>query len=814
LAALLKGTLLIDLQEFGRPTLSTPGNLKMNKRMLDAFLSGLLLSTGLANASPAAIDQPTADVDGARDEQPAIAPASPGAESRKEGSEQLEEVVVTATRREESIQRVPISVKALSSDELAAADIKSIADIAAATPGLQYTASGWSLLSNITQISIRGVSSVFGASTVGLYIDDTPIQGRLSPLGNVGSPYPAVFDLSRVEVDRGPQGTLFGAGAEGGTVRFITNQPSLTVFSGFTEAETGWTQNGDPSYEVGAAAGGPIIDNELGFRLSAWDRHDGGYINLIDPQGTIVDKNANSDDKRVLRAALALRVNENLVITPSVFYQLANISNSGLFYAAFSNPSAGIFNSGKLLPDSSIEHFVVSSIKVEGHLPFAELTSTSSYMYRNLNEHLDLSTLLGAIGIVSYGSPLGPAYATSESDVAPTSTGQMIRSYTQEVRLASNQPDSFATWVAGAFYDHRSFTDYQNTYSQLADPTGGTILQFHQVITDEQIAAFAQGDFHLTNKLTATLGAREARVTSELYETNATINLNAGQPPVSAASSRATPLTPKAGLSYQADPNDLYYVSVGKGFRAGGGNTALPGYCNTVAPHSFAPDFVWSYEVGAKNQLFDGRLQLDSSVYRINWSQIQQVVLLACGLSYATNAGHATSKGFDLGMQGIITDHFRVNLDVGYTDARYTQSVFNNSGQPLVLGGDAVGFMPFLIAPWNLSTAATYDIPLAHGDKAYVRGEFKYDSRNPGPFISQVATSPSYFPLEVPDPPTHLTNFKIGYSRAALDLTLFLNNVFNSHPLLASYQDTPTSNLLTYATFRPRTLGLSANYKF
>jgi outer membrane receptor protein involved in Fe transport len=739
---------------------------------------------------------------------------APDSKSNETERIKLEEIVVTATRREESGERVPISIKALSQNDLTQGGIKDITDIAAVTPGLQYTANAFSLASTITQISIRGVSSLFGASTVGLYIDDTPIQGRLSPLGNVGSPYPEVFDLNRVEVARGPQGTLFGAGAEGGTVRFISNEPSLTQFSGFTHAEVASTQNGGLSYEEGAAAGGPIIDDKFGFRVSVWDRHDGGYVDRIDPQGNTVDRNANTDDKLVLRAALAFQVNDNVRITPAVFYQLIDRGNSGLFYATFSDPSTGHFNNGRLLPDAVIDHFVIPSIKVEAHLPFAELTFTASNIFRNLNESVDLSTLLGAFGVANYGNPLGPAYPTSPVDVAPTYTGQMIRGFTEELRLASNQPDNFLTWVAGLFNDHRTYTDYQTSYSKLADPTGANFFQIHQVITDDQIAAFAQGDFHITEKWTATLGARVAVIKTDLYERNGTGLLNAGAPPVSSGSTRATPVTPKVGLSYQADSKNLFYISAFKGFRAGGINTALAGICNATEPNSFSSDTVWSYEVGAKNQLFDGKLQIDSSVFRIDWSKIQQVVLLPCGQAYAENAGRAVSKGFDLGVQGLVTDHLRVNLDIAYTDAYFTESVFNDSGQPIVLKGDAIGFMPFMTSPWNANASANYEIPLPQGDKIHLRGEYQYHSRNPGPFISQVPTSPSYYPLEVPDPPTHLANAKVGYTRGKLDITLFVNNVFNSHPLLGSYQDGPTSNLLTYGTFRPRTVGLSANYEF
>src|ERR1700688_4980196 len=194
----------------------------------------------------------------------------------------LEEVIVTATRRAEFVQSVPISIDAFGADQLAMGNIKGIEDIGALTPGLQFAIpNGFS--SAFTTISIRGLNTNTGPPTVGLYLDDTVISSRLSGTANQGNVYPFVFDLNRVEVERGPQGTLFGAGAEAGTVRFITNQPSLTEFSGLARGEVASTDNGRMSYESGLAVGGPIVQDELGYRVSVWDRQDGGWVNRVDP---------------------------------------------------------------------------------------------------------------------------------------------------------------------------------------------------------------------------------------------------------------------------------------------------------------------------------------------------------------------------------------------------------------------------------------------------------------------------------------------------------------------------------------------------
>jgi len=213
----------------------------------------------------------------------------------------LEEIVVTATRREENISKVPISVTAFSQDMIDQRGIKDFQDVVRFTPGVSIDTSG------TNAISIRGISSSGGAGTTGIYIDDTPIQMRA--LGfNPDDTLPKTFDLDRVEVLRGPQGTLFGAGSEGGTVRYIMNQPSVTKESTYVRTEISTTRSGEPSYEFGIAHGGPIVEDVFGYRASVWYRYDGGWIDRIDPTtGALVDKNANHANTVTARLAFLIK---------------------------------------------------------------------------------------------------------------------------------------------------------------------------------------------------------------------------------------------------------------------------------------------------------------------------------------------------------------------------------------------------------------------------------------------------------------------------------------------------------------------------
>jgi len=728
----------------------------------------------------------------------------------------LEEVTVTATRREESVLKVPISIAALTQDDLTARGAISIADISAMTPGLQFDLA-YPGISTYTTIAIRGMNANIGASVIGVYIDDTPIMVRLPANGGDGAAFPVVFDFNRVEVDRGPQGTLFGASSEGGAVRFITNQPSLTDFGGQAHAQVGWTEYGGLSYETAAAVTGPLVDDKVGFRISLWESRDGGYVDRIQPYAPfdVVGRNDNTDNKLAIRGALAFKVSDDIRITPSLSYQSIQADNSGQFTGnVFSNPSAGEFYDSRLMPEYSTDHDFLPSLKIEAHLPFADLTSATSYWHRQLDVTFDATGLVGTLGIINYGNPLGPDFPTSLADYAPGLSPQTERAFTQEVRLASNQP-GFVSWVAGVFYDHRYQSDIFSLYSNLVDPGAPNILYDFQSDLDRQIAAFANLDFHLTEKLTASLGERIARVKTFQINT-AGGELNAGVPTYLTSSASETPSTPRAVLSYQADATDLFYISASKGFRVGGGNAALPPICHTTVPGAYASDSDWSYEIGAKNQLLDGRLQINTSAFHVLWTKIQQEISLGTcsGLPYITNAGNAIINGFDLSVQALVTDRLRFNLNTGLANAYFNQTVYASPGAPLVEEGDKVGYPPQVNPPWDVDALANYDFPLPESAKLYLRGDYQYHSHNPGPFRTQIPTGPAYFPQEAADPATHLFNARLGYLRDKVDVSLYVDNVFDAHPLLGKFLWSSSSTLVAYDTFRPRTVGLTANVSF
>jgi iron complex outermembrane recepter protein len=384
----------------------------------------------------------------------------------------------------------------------------------------------------------------------------------------------------------------------------------------------------------------------------------------------------------------------------------------------------------------------------------------------------------------------------------------------------SSQPSAFVTWVAGIYYDHRYQRDFQFQYSPSAalySPLGDQVYNYDETNLDDQIAGYAQADVHFTSQWTLTLGERIAHVQTKFRELVVpNLYFEVGIPTVTGATVKQTPSTPKVALTYQLDPNNLFYASAAEGFRIGGGNAGLASICDvTQSANSFKSDHDWSYEIGAKNGLFNGHLQADTSVFHILWYNIQQAELVPnCGGVYTNNIGYAVSNGFDLALHALLTDHLRTNVSVGYADAHYTAQVLGPGGNPIVNKGDTIGLVPQVNSPWNVDVSATYEIPLSYGDALELRADYQYQSRNPGPFLTQIAGSSNYFPTLPPNPPTHLTNARVVYKRDKLEISGFVNNVFNAHPLLGAYQDAPLEILTTYSTFRPRTVGLSFNRDF
>jgi iron complex outermembrane recepter protein len=740
----------------------------------------------------------------------------------------LDEIVVTAQRREERLQDVPISVSVYSQALMDAQGVRTVDDISRLTPGLSFVRGAVNNNSDSSDIAIRGIDSTAGAATTGIYIDDTPIQSRHLSFGTFNA-YPALFDVERVEVLRGPQGTLFGSGSEGGTVRFITPEPDLKKYSAYVRSEFAATQHGDPVYELGAAGGGPVVDDKLGFRASASVRHEGGYIDRVDwHTGNVVDHNANSNRTTTARLAFKWAATDDLAITPAVYYQERKIDDTSAYWSTIpglGNPTGTQFESpfktGNAIASPSTDKFTLTSLKIDWNLGAVRLQSSTSYYDRNQSATSDYTQYDRAVF-------LGNPYAAPGVQ-APTAWADTQKNFTQEIRLESTNPADRITWTAGVFFQNAKENTIERVYdpailTQLSLPVGDGYIYDQNPFSsvDKQIALFGQADIKITDKLKGTLGLRysKADFTGEAAYTGFVV----GPPVSSSVSQTERPVTPKIGLSYQIDQDNLLYAAAAKGFRIGGTNPDIGVFCDlspyglSKVPPAYASDSLWSYEVGSKNA-FDGRrLLVDASAYLIKWKNIQQNVALPCGFQFTGNLGNAESKGFDIQTQWRVTDALSVGLNFGYTDAAYTETVCATAGAckpnppasfSIVQDGD---HLPG--SPWTLGTYAQLNFPLME-HRGYARLDYQYGAKQTDVVAAQNPLNGGD-PKAVPSVPSQSNAaLRAGIKFGGFDVSVFSQNLFDSKPRLGQYVDGPNGTpLFQVITYRPRTIGVTAMYRY
>ncbi len=720
----------------------------------------------------------------------------------------LTEITVTVTRREEEIGKVPVNVTAYSQELMDDQGVRQIDDLARLTPDLQFTHTAGASGNNSSNIAIRGVASDVGAATTGIYIDDTPIQMRNVGYWNANA-FPQVFDLERVEVLRGPQGTLFGAGAEGGAVRFITPQPGLDKYTSYVRTEASETEGGDPSYEIGGAVGGPIIDDKLGFRASVWGRKDGGYIDRVSPDsGQTIESKSNYQQSVSGRLAIAAVPLDHLKITASLLYQDVYNHDRTQYWSTLGNPSDGDFKQGARTGQPTRDSFYLPAIKVQYDWASISLTSDTSYFYHRNYADLDYTTYFGAI---FDGNPLqyGPGDAPSQAFIS-----NRQNNFTQEIRLQSTTP-SFIDWTLGLFYSDATQNDADRTTDGQAVYTTayGTVDSFDQFAhaRDKQTAVYANVDLNVTGAFKVIVGARVAHQTFDFDETSS--YSGAAQPSVTGSQS-ATPVTPKFGVSYQLDPNNFLYATAAKGFRQGGVNanapTALCGADLAVlglktTPAAFSPDSLWSYEVGAKDSLFQGHLQLDSSFYVLKWKNIQQSVSLpSCGFSYVANLGAATGIGGDVAARVKVTDSFSTGISAGYISLTNDDTILEGANAVLVNKHDVIGGPPFHLAAWTMYRFRLFDHDGFYRiDYTFQNGTPAVDTRN----YSYDGTLP------VPGDLKSLS-MRVGTYLNGWEVSIFGSNLTNERAPFAIAHDIPGSSPYYLSGYRPLTYGVTASYRF
>jgi iron complex outermembrane recepter protein len=743
--------------------------------------------------------------------------------SPTESSGLLAEIVVTATKRATTAQETAASLTAISGVDLQDRGITDLTAVAQSVPGVAFRTSG----PGQTELEMRGMTSSGGnSSTVGFYLDDIPLTAPAAAQNGKVVIDPNLYDLNRIEVLRGPQGTLYGSGSEGGTIKLVPNAPDLHQFDSSAQVILGGTDGGDTlNRSENAFVNVPLIDNTLALRLvgsleslSGWiDRIVIKYPDFPAPVNATTRGNVaaapvaadysdvNSTNLRSVRAALLWKPTDRLSIEPTFLYQ--EITQGGL--SLIDSPPGTLAGYQPYdSPEPFLDRIDISGLNIQYHFDIADLNSTTSNWVRDENLRQDgAEEIATAIGVPIYPPQgFGPTYPTPLED-------DKSKQLSEELRVTSSGDTQFK-WLVGYFYqDFESDFDYFGRTPDAAPLTGttnaNTYIQATKIL---QNSFFGEASYSFLPQLTVTAGLRRYYY----HESNNTAASGWASPSAGpnteyfSTSERDTGVTPKFNLSYQLDKELLLYGTVAQGFRPGGGNypVAITGDLGLLClanleaiglrspPEGFKPDKVLSYELGEKFRDSDGRITINSAAYFENWQHIQLNIPLPCGYIIEGNSADAHIYGLELEVSMAVASGLVASVSSSWLHAEYIANTV-----PTTTIGDRVQDIPEI----TLASSLAY----RHGISDSLTLIGRVDNNYVGSRIDTTAQA-NYLP------PYDLTNIRLGVEGGNWSSTLFVNNVTNKLAFLtnaiAINVNSPTFNRT--AVQQPRTFGIDLSYHF
>jgi iron complex outermembrane receptor protein len=744
----------------------------------------------------------------------------------------LSEITVTAEKYVSTIQNTPISLSALSGDQLAAAGLTRIQDIALEIPGLSMRSAG----PGLTEYEARGLASNGGAApTVGFYLDEIPLSPpALSQSGKVVID-PDLYDIERVEVLRGPQGTLYGSGSMGGTIKVITNQPKIGVLEGSVQGTGSYTDGGSGNYSGNLMLNVPLGET-LAMRVVLSDLYRSGWIDNITvspfpvslattKQGDVltapvtnVFRNANDERLSSGRISLLYKPSEDFSILATGFIQSLHMGGYDLLDGSpdSATPSRVYDAHYEAFPlrEGIRDDISIFGITLNANVGFADLTSASAYWSRLGVQTQDASESIYWSN--HGGAPLVPV-AYSERDPS--------HQLSQEIRLTSHDSGGLH-WVAGAFYSELHSVWNEIGESPLnatpAVPDGSYFISWNPYSV-KQTALFADGSYKITDQWKLSAGVRWYTYKSQQDEYSWGLDGPNLTPPanslITTASDRG--FNPRINLSYAPDQDLTTYATVSKGFRPGGANQILPpGLCGNSGTLKFGPDSAWNYEIGEKAKLFDNWLTINSDVYYIKWSDVQQVITLPCGYQYYNNAGDGRSFGPELEVNAKLTNELTASLSAAYTDAKITNpnTAYTSFLTHIVTFPD--GVTPPCPTSGGGCTAPVMNVvkdtaSLSLTYATTVMSDYKLTARVADAFVGPSYDVAYYFGYKLPS--YNLANARLGLARGDWSADLFVDNLTNKVALMTANNTSFQFNIpqvVRYTTNQPRTVGVQANYKF
>ncbi len=756
-----------------------------------------------------------------------------------------EEMVVTARKREETVQEVPMSVAAPTESELRDRGAETMEDVAANVAGFSVQNLG----PGQSQVAIRGVSAgqivrdqPGVKENVGVYLDESVISLSLF------TPDVDLFDLSRVEVLRGPQGTLFGSGSEAGTVRYISNQPKLGISETIGDFSLGSISNGGMQGSAKVAVNAPL-GTTAAMRFAGYFTRYGGFIDAVQPNLS-VNKNVNNGDRTGGRLAFLFEPSKGFHITPRVIYQRVKMNgwNRIDVFNILGNPytttrpqvQLGGLRQFTQLEEPFTDKFTLGDLNASYDLAGGTtLTSVTSYTNRDVLVIRDAGALTSSITGGTIGLP-----ANVFTLNAPLYDATKAKSLSQELRLSGNA--AAFQWVGGAFYTHQTKQYGQNLpvtgFTALSKiPTAGTkIAKTDELYKSDlhyklnQFALFGEGTYHATPKLDVTGGLRFY----DFKEDRTQIFDGIFSDPIdSVGSVKANGIAPRVIASYKLNDSTRLNAQIAKGFRLGGINDPL------LTPNCTAQDLatfgghprwgdetLWNYEVGSKSTIMNGRGSFNAAAFYANIKDLQATVTAgSCSSRLIFSVPKARSTGAEVEFTAAPTDVFDFAISASHTDSKLQSSIINGGA---VVAGLKSGNRLATVPQDQLAAAGTYRWQMRSAMAGYLTGVYQHvgdrftqigDQAAGFGTVNLVSFAPhniggpytqNTFTFDPKLPAYDLVNLRVGILKNRWDTALFVNNLTNERALLALDQERGTRARVGYLTNNPRTVGISTRITF
>jgi len=706
-------------------------------------------------------------------------------------AKQLDTVTVTAQKRSERLQDVPMSVQVLNTEKLSSEGSFKLADYFAQLPGLSYIQSPMS-----SNIVLRGIATDSGIGirpTSGIVIDEVPYGSSINT-GAIPDLDPS--DLQQIEVLRGPQGTLYGASSMGGLIKYVMADPDTSATFGRVEAGASSASHGGDGYNARASLNLPLSDR-FALRASVFQRKDPYFVHNDD------SGDANDSQVRGGRISALWNVTDTVSVRASALFQDTETGSSSVVDTDPQlHPLYGQYRHDRITGGDTFDGQVrFYAAKVSWNLGWATLDSISGYAQHRSKAYQD-------VGYTTIGA-LAPMFAgifglDSDNPSSLIDNRYNINRTTQEVRLAS-QGERALDWQVGAFYSDEDIQSTQNFY--IADKSSGAIYRDYPLLISQgdtsyrEKALYADATYHFTPRFDVQVGARHAR--NNLRDDSFSGGLLQDEIQT-ADGNKDSATTWLFSPRFRFNEDLMAYLRVASGYRAGGGNG------NLVAniPYSYGSDSLWSYELGLKSQLLDHSLNLDAALFYIDWSDLQiSQTEPTLGSSYTTNAGKARSQGLELSATWVPDTDWKVTASYAYTDARLAQDI-----PGFIEGASAYGKDNARL-PYSARNSASAAVKRYFPLSASLEGFAGLDVAYMGERDMEFTTSASIPRIHLPDYTTVGVN--AGVQGQGWSATLYVRNLTNEVGYLNALRRGSLASSPIGATLaQPRTVGLTLAWDY